>query len=623
MTQDAEKLYQLAKRYFTNLSLVEDLAFKKLCQGITLGKIVNFSSRNENDNDPAKSKNWTAGRLLKSEWFIWLCTNQEAAALIPQKGFHIRGARIVGHLDLGFSKILFPIHFNRCSMSHLIFYESEVRQLCLSGSHIESLYASGIKTSSLLLNDGLKSDGEIDLLCAVINGDLDCTGSQFKNPGNKALIADGLNVGGNVYLRNGFKIEGELRLPGAKIGRDIDCSNSQFSNPHGVAFFADGIEVGNGVFLRNLKVEGEARLPGARIGGDLDCQGGEFNNPGNNAFSAFGIKVDDSVFLVGVKANGAVQFVNMTIGGNFECEGAQLFNLSGMAFNIAGIEVKNGLYLKNGFKAKGIISLVGANLGTHLDLSGLESPDSIILDLRNAKCQILIDSPKSWPTPGKLLLFGFTYDAISVESPIDAKSRIIWLRRQPASQYSPQPYEQLAETLRYSGHEEAAVEVLIEKNRNATSHLTKFSLTWLWHQLFDWFAGYGYRPRKAFGWSLGFIIFGAILFHFGHEHGWITPTKAEAYEEKGSLKISVNYPVFNSLIYSMENFVPLIKLQVADSYAPNANLGKMHTIVFFHSIPPLSTRNGSLLRDYLWFHIIAGWFLTTLWVGGLTGLIRR
>jgi hypothetical protein len=103
----------------------------------------------------------------------------------------------------------------------------------------------------------------------------------------------------------------------------------------------------------------------------------------------------------------------------------------------------------------------------------------------------------------------------------------------------------------------------------------------------------------------------------------ITPTKAEAYELNGSKNISLNYPVFNATVYSMESFIPLIKLQVADSYAPNANLGKVRTTPAFHCIPSISVTDGSLLRYYLWFHIIAGWFLTTLWVGGLTGLIRR
>jgi len=260
---------------------------------------------------------------------------------------------------------------------------------------------------------------------------------------------------------------------------------------------------------------------------------------------------------------------------------------------------------------------VGAEIGNHFALSKVESSEMFSLDLRHAECGTLYDDIDSWPGFGKIFLGGFIYSNISAVSSMDAKKRISWLRRQPTHQCLPQSFEQLAEILRQAGHEEAAIEVLIEKNRDQTRRLAKFSLTWFWHHLFDLFAGYGYRPKKAFGWSLGIVLMGLVFFHFGYAHGLITPTKADAYEPKGSKTISVNYPVFSAAIYSMESFVPLIKLQIADSYAPNANLGKVNRISSF------TITDGSLLRDYLWLHIIAGWFLTTLWIGGLTGLIRR
>ena len=143
-----------------------------------------------------------------------------------------------------------------------------------------------------------------------------------------------------------------------------------------------------------------------------------------------------------------------------------------------------------------------------------------------------------------------------------------------------------------------------------------------WYLLFDLVSGYGYRPGRAFVVSLMFIVLGAFLFHVGHVNGLITPTKAEAYDIKGSTNISVNYPVFNSIVYSAETFVPFLKLYVVESYLPNANLGQKIT-VFWPHIYSITATTGSLLRGYLWFHIIAGWFLTTLWVGGFTGLIRR
>jgi hypothetical protein len=37
----------------------------------------------------------------------------------------------------------------------------------------------------------------------------------------------------------------------------------------------------------------------------------------------------------------------------------------------------------------------------------------------------------------------------------------------------------------------------------------------------------------------------------------------------------------------------------------------------------LRVRWGGLLRVYLWVHTILGWALTTLWLAGFTGLVRR
>jgi hypothetical protein len=287
------------------------------------------------------------------------------------------------------------------------------------------------------------------------------------------------------------------------------------------------------------------------------------------------------------------------------------------------VEIGGNLFFHSGFKIEGDVKLMGAVVGQYFIWSQIKSHETVSLNLQHTKVGTIIDDLQSWPVKGKLLLDGFVYDSIFHKSPLAAKERLEWLRRQPGELFLPQPYEQLAQTLRQAGHEEAAVEVLIGKNRDETSRLTMLSLTWLWHHLFDWFAGYGYRPRKAFGWSIAFILFGAVLFGLGYNHGLVTPTKVEAYEPKGSMDVSINYPVFNCFVYSAESFIPLIKLRVADSYAPNANLGSMHTTSSFQCIPSISVKNGSLLRYYLWFHVAAGWLLTTLWVGGLTGLIRR
>ena len=60
-------------------------------------------------------------------------------------------------------------------------------------------------------------------------------------------------------------------------------------------------------------------------------------------------------------------------------------------------------------------------------------------------------------------------------------------------------------------------------------------------------------------------------------------------------------PVFNTFVYSLDSFIPLIDLHQAKYRLPT----------------------GCSLRVYHWLHIGFGWLLTTLLVVGLTGLVRK
>jgi hypothetical protein len=91
--------------------------------------------------------------------------------------------------------------------------------------------------------------------------------------------------------------------------------------------------------------------------------------------------------------------------------------------------------------------------------------------------------------------------------------------------------------------------------------------------------------------------------------------------KNGRPQISKDYPKFNAFVYSVETFVPLLKLGVGEYWAPNANLGAPLNsgMILKMGFP----RNyGSMLRYYMWIHIILGGVLGTLWIGGLTKLLK-
>src|SRR5271157_2024669 len=150
-----------------------------------------------------------------------------------------------------------------------------------------ALNADGINVKGgIYLRGGFAANGEVRLLGAQIGGDLDCSGGTFTNEGGDALDADRINVKGSVFLRQAmnakgektpFSAKGEVNLVLAQIDGQLDCSGGVFSNPGGNALSANRTIVKSSVLLRDgFTAEGSVYLEGAQIGGDFHCDSGNF-----------------------------------------------------------------------------------------------------------------------------------------------------------------------------------------------------------------------------------------------------------------------------------------------------------------------------------------------------------
>ncbi len=584
---------------------------------------------------------------LKVEGCIHLCNGFKA-----QGSVCLVGARIGGSLNCAKGQFINPegcaLNGNGLKVEGAVLLENGFRAQgevrlhsatiggylnCEAGQFINkkkepiALFADGLKVEGgVFLRKGFKGEGEVRLPGATIGGNLECDQGQFINDSGCALNADAVKVDGYVFLRNGFKAEGEVCLLVARIGRNLECDNGQFVNRKkgAKAFNADGLKVEGDVLMRNsFRAEGEVRLLGATIGGSLECDNSQFINPAGDALNADGVEVGGYVFLRnGFRAQGEVCLLGARIGGNLECENGQFVNRKkgGMALNADGLKVERDVFMRNGFRAEGKVYLCGATIGGAFVWTDVASPPEVTLDLRSATVGTLWDDQKSWPEKGRLFLHGLVYGEIEGDAPRDAKTRLDWLRRQPTEHFRAQPYEQLAAVLRRGGHDADAKKILIAKARDRAS-LTQ--LTWAqkcWYHFFGKLIGFGYRPWRAFGIGLVVVVLGWLLFGIGFRADVMTPTKGEAYvPDSGgeNRQLSENYPKFNPLVYSLDMFVPLVDLHQASYWLPDAGRGaELVNIKGFRLV------TGSLLRYYLWSHIIMGWILTTLLVVGLSGLVR-
>jgi hypothetical protein len=340
-----------------------------------------------------------------------------------------------------------------------------------------------------------------------------------------------------------------------------------------------------------------------------------------------------------------VSFFRTKIDGDIDCSGATMIGES--PFSAIDSTIGGDLEFQNGFSTAGVVDLrlarVRRSISFHgarffgpsdnglnaerTDISGTVYWDDVattprtMLDLENARAASLWDDEKSWPAPGNLNIKGFVYDDFS-GGPTGGIARLRWLRLQPQALLAqPQPYRQLALALRAEGENEGAVRVDIARENALTEHGDLSLPTRLWRLALWATIGYGYRPLRAMWWILGFVLLGAALFRWGYRARLITPTSESAYESFIRTGMPPKYyPPFSSLVYSVENFLPVVDLHQGSFWRPNPHHSPMDSGRMLKWSG--ETMPAKLLRWYLWLHILAGWTITPLLFAGLAGLLR-
>lgn len=139
--------------------------------------------------------------------------------------------------------------------------------------------------SGVFLGPQFRAEGEVRMQAARIGAVFHCDHGMFNNPprtnvsaSGYALTADGLRVNGRVGMGPGFRAAGEVFLIGAQIEGDLDCGGGEFKNPpipnaiSGRALSAHRITVKGNVFIRSgFSSQGEVSFSGASIEGNLEA----------------------------------------------------------------------------------------------------------------------------------------------------------------------------------------------------------------------------------------------------------------------------------------------------------------------------------------------------------------
>ena len=154
-----------------------------------------------------------------------------------------------------------------------------------------------------------------------------------------------------------------------------------------------------------------------------------------------------------------------------------------------------------------------------------------MLDLQDARANVLGDDEASWPATGNLLLNGFEYSSFGAESPAGAESRLRLAGAPARTAIGRNPTPQLAKVFVTSGRERGSDH---GRDRAARRPAARRRAAWAsraWNAMLQATIGYGFLPLRALWWIAGFVAFGTVLFHWGYMERVITPT------EEGGLRI--------------------------------------------------------------------------------------
>ena len=568
-TAEEIALLKAARAYFSDDATPITPSEEKLLRKIANGLTADFRKGSEEDS-LANAARWGSDRIIRAERLAWLLARAGLTSQLVSQGIALAGALIHGKLDLS-GKVAFPLVAQSCVFDEPIdLSRATLRYLDLTGSSIHGLRAGNVHIEHDLSLSAVQSDDTVWLLSAVIGGDVNCSKGFFRGTTPGALLFDSAKIGGEVRLDSG---------------------------------------VFEGVSGRR-----------ATIDGDVEFQFGKFEKNGF-AWTPWAVnfgsaKIGHDVYFQAASADAEVSLRSATIGRDLLCERSVFSTEKGTALDISNTEIGGKVSLAEGFSAKGLVDFQNSHVAHDFVLDHIRISDKTAINLQFAKVGTLSNSEDSWPERGNLSLLGFVYDQIDPKARPEAGVQIRWIHRQ-GDQFLAQPYNQLAAALRRMGLDEEADTALIAKNIDDGRH-RKNPWDAVWYQGLGKLIGFGYRPWNALFVSFGVIGIGAVLFGVGFRKEIITPTSDAAY---GTVRHSTDqllesYPKFNFLIYSLETFVPIVKFEVAQYWIPNANRGAAIRLGGF------VVKTGGLLRAYLWLHITLGWILTTIWVGGFTGLLK-
>lgn len=353
---------------------------------------------------------------ISARFIEWLCSLDPEMLLKTFSEIIIQGVTITGGpLNFNFFKLPFSISLLNCFIpDKILLRHATIDALNLDGSRIDRIEADGLHVlGSISLAKDFRAEGNVCLIGAKIEGDLQCTSGKFGNQChslnnqenigcincrkrttcNYGLVLERVKVKGSLYLCGDFtawggvnlsdsSIAGNLNFTKAKLdarsfvsndkkpktgGRRLAC-NEDGSYHLACALNSEGMHIGGNLILNEVKSYGVVRLTGANVSGDLESKEGKYFNENGNAIHGDRLRVGGNLFFCNkFEAKGVVRLNGSEIGADLSFYDGKITccEKKSAALACKGMRVKGTVFLEN-FEAENCYinltnSIIGGN----------------------------------------------------------------------------------------------------------------------------------------------------------------------------------------------------------------------------------------------------------------------
>jgi hypothetical protein len=208
------------------------------------------------------------------------------------RGVRLRGARIIGELDLADVRTEVPLTLQDCSHDEPInLTRAHLPHLDLSGSTFPALEAADFVCEHDLQLSRVRSQ-RLHLIGANVSGQLNLTDARLSAPIAPALNAERITIGNGLFLTNSVGTSNSPRgtfcFLGAAVTGPFELDGTRLQCTNGPALNADWLTVAGSVFLNEGFTAGSdckrgtIRFQGASVTGQLNLNDASLTNSTND-----------------------------------------------------------------------------------------------------------------------------------------------------------------------------------------------------------------------------------------------------------------------------------------------------------------------------------------------------